>query len=504
MIAVRRSGWLLAGLCGLLLAGCQRGRGGAAQPVVPIGQATQRSLQPADLQADARRAVGERIERRERLYRELWQPGSLWSTLRIEQSELDSGRVSLGRAAELGRDLFQLDFDVAHGLGNGLAKRHSPLAGLRPPPNLRHVHYQDFGGPDATRCVACHYVGGVGGAGAKIDNVFFDGDGRTPTSGLERNPRSLAGAAVLQRLAEEMTSELQAEARRLQKSLAVGQGAPLIAKGINFGIARKIVGGRLDLTAVRTVGVDLVVRPFGWKGTESSLRQMVERSLAQHLGIQSEGLLRRSESRGQLGDGPEGDPDDDGQQREATDGMVSALSLYIASLALPTEEAAELPTYLLTSGRGEALFTRIGCASCHVPELPLHDSVVSLGPTPGSAPRVDLAPLLTPPGRSQRQPTVRLYSDLRRHDLGKRLAETRVDHGVSWQLWLTPPLWGIAASGPYLHDGRAGDIDSAIAAHDGEAAAARANYIGLPEEDAAAVRLFLHSLGRPHNLECKP
>ena len=30
---------------------------------------------------------------------------------------------------------------------------------------------------NATRCVACHHLGGPGGAGFRIDNALLDGDG---------------------------------------------------------------------------------------------------------------------------------------------------------------------------------------------------------------------------------------------------------------------------------------------------------------------------------------
>jgi mono/diheme cytochrome c family protein len=503
-------------LLGLLLAsanGCRGRRLAPVQPVVPIGEASQRSLLPADPYADARRAIGERYERRERMFRELWQPGSLWDRLRIEQADIDSGRLSLTQVAETGKELFTIDFDSAHGLGNGLSRHKSPLAGSRPAPNLRHVQYKQFGGPDATRCAACHHLGGLGGGGFRIDNAFFDGDGLTPASGLERNPRPLLGAAVLQQLAEEMTTELRTQALRLYGSLPPGGSAPLSAKGVQFGKVRRTKTGALDLTAVRGVGMDLVVRPFGWKGSdEITLRGFVERSLQQHLGIQSEGLIRRlrqSEKFGpsvnaQLGEGPPDDPDDDGITREATDGMVTALTLFIASLALPTEASADVPTLLILSGQGEALFDRIGCASCHIKELPLSDTVVSLGPTPQSRPRVDLSPLLISPIRSGRAPGVRLFSDLKRHDMGDGLAEARGDHGLPRNLWMTPPLWGLAASAPYLHDGRAGNIQSAIYAHGGEALPAVKAYDKLSTEEKGAVGLFLLSQGRPHVLEFKP
>ncbi len=506
-----RSARLLLGFLSLMAVGGCRRSAPPAQQVVPMGAVSQRSLTPADAFADARKAIGERYEQRERMFRELWQPGSFFDTLRIEQADIDTGRLPLPRVAEIGRELFTLDFDPAHGLGNGLARHRSPLSGARPAPNLRHVHYKQFGGPDATRCVACHHRGGTGGGGFRIDNAFFDGDGRTPASGLELNPRPLLGAALLQKLGEEMTAELQAEVLRLQRSLPPGGSAPLSAKGVKFGQVRRTRDGQLDLTAVRGVSLDLVVRPFGWKGTETSLRAVVEKSLQQHLGIQSEGLLQKlhhfapaAVRESWLGDGPADDPDDDGVRREATDGMVTALTLFIASLALPTEQSPELPTFLLHSGRGQEIFSRIGCAACHVPELPLRDTVVSLGPTSSSRPRVDLAPLLTIPGRSQRQPGLRLFSDLKRHDLGDGLAEPHPYQGVPRSQWMTPPLWGLGASAPYLHDGRAGDIDTAILAHGGEALTAQQAYKNLSEPDRGALRLFLLSLQRPATLEFKP
>src|SRR5262249_18724086 len=161
-----------------------------------------------------------------------------------------------------------------------------------------------------------------------------------------------------------------------------------------------------------------------------------------------------------LGDGPREDPDADGVVNEASDGMVSAITYYLASLAPPIEAMPEDPSFILRASRGAEVFRELGCAGCHVPELPLRGTIVELGIRPRQL-RVDLAPLLTTPGRKGRQPVVRIYSDLRRHDMGASLAEPRPYHGVSGRLWLTPPLWGVAASAPYMHDGRAASIDDA-------------------------------------------
>ncbi|MGA1274396.1 MAG: di-heme oxidoredictase family protein [Gemmobacter sp.] len=111
-----------------------------------------------------------------------------------------------------------------------------------------------------------------------------------------------------------------------------------------------------------------------------------------------------------------------------------------------------------------ALFAETGCADCHVPQMP--DSAGEM---------------------------VTLYSDLLLHDMGQDLARP---FGAEGALWRTSPL---LALGPYpgrryLHDGRAGDIDGAIRAHGGEAAAAQARYAALPEGARARLIAFLEGL----------
>ena len=483
------------------MSGCSRHAPGV-QPIVPIGDTAARGFTPMDLEREAREAIQDRLMRRERQFRELYEPGSLWNELRVEQRDIDAGRLALPQLANIGRELFLIDFGPAQGLGNGLAALKSPLAGNKPAPNLRHVQGGDFGGPDGTRCAGCHHVGGLGGGGFAIDNTFADGDGERPASGLERQPRALFGAAVLQRLGEEMSAELQAQARDAMRTLKTGESRKLTAKGIAFGTLRKTPSGKLDLLGVRGVSLDLIVRPFGWKGTSASLRQTVISSLQQNLGIQADELVRRSARGGALGNGPAEDPDADGVKHEATEGMVSAMTAFIASLTLPMEDLLLDGTFTMALGKGMQQFASLGCADCHVPELPLNGTVVRLGPTSESQPVVDVAPLLaTAPGQPHR---VRLYSDLRRHNMGDELSETRGYLGIPKQVWLTPPLWGLSATGPYLHDGRAGDIDHAIKAHGGEAEASRKAYASLSMVDGAPLRLFLLTLTRPTKLEFRP
>ena len=67
-------------------------------------------------------------------------------------------------------------------------------------------------------------------------------------------------------------------------------------------------------------------------------------------------------------------------------------------------------------------------------------------------------------------------------------------------VFLTRPLWGLAETAPYLHDGRAPTVHDAIGLHGGEATAARDAYVGLDEKERAPVRVFLTSLAREPKL----
>src|SRR4029078_2651726 len=63
--------------------------------------------------------------------------------------------------------------------------------------------------------------------------------------------------------------------------------------------------------------------------------------------------------------------------------------------------------------------------------------------------------------------TVELWSDFKRHDVGAGLADSKNFNQITPTQFITPPLWGIADSAPYLHDGRAPTLGDAILAHAG-------------------------------------
>jgi CxxC motif-containing protein (DUF1111 family) len=68
---------------------------------------------------------------------------------------------------------------------------------------------------------------------------------------------------------------------------------------------------------------------------------------------------------------------------------------------------------------------------------------------------------------------------------------------VKQQEWRTSPLWGFRDSGPYLHDGRARNLEEAVASHGGEAANSAKRFFKLVPEERLRIQAFLRSLAPP-------
>jgi CxxC motif-containing protein (DUF1111 family) len=114
---------------------------------------------------------------------------------------------------------------------------------------------------------------------------------------------------------------------------------------------------------------------------------------------------------------------------------------------------------------GEAVFLQIGCANCHRPTL-----------------------------QTEEGDEVHPYTDLLLHEIADP-GTPGIEEGVaSPQEFRTPPLWGLAQSAPYFHDGRATTIEQAIESHAAEATDARTRFTTLSPTEREALLTFLSSL----------
>jgi hypothetical protein len=430
------------------------------------------------------------LERAEE-YLEAWEFGEDSEHIFVMQQWIDEGRFDVDRLFQFGDSTFEHEFRRLDGFGHGRR------------PTLTRVHDGAYGALDSFSCAGCHAVGGVNGAGSAAATAFYFGDGDSIASAVVRNPPAVLGLGYVQLLGVEMTGRLQQQrddarlrARASNKPVTI----ELKTKEVSFGSITLSPNGDMDDSDLEGIDSDLVVKPFGWKGHTARLRRFGERAARIHFGIQSHVLAmdhQEDPDPGLYGWGRNWwDPDGDGKQRELEEGTLTALAVYMALLEVPVIIPPHDPSMRERWARGSQLFDRIGCVDCHKRALSLSTQSWLERPDTTDGPGVKLR--LGADGEPPRaHEGVLLFSDLKRHDMGDELADAHVGpDAVERYMFLTRPLWGLAESPPYLHDGRAATIPEAIKAHGGEAATQRAGFEALTPEQQADVHVFLLSLTR--------
>ena len=449
-------------------------------------------------------------------------------------------------AFDRGNALFETIFNALDGVGanvgDGQRFTRVPRADLKGQGEwARHIPSRATG-PNAASCLSCHNTPTDDGAGTAAANVHRDPfhTGRVH-SFIQRNAPHVFGLGAIQRLAEEMTDELQA-IRDGAAAAACQTGKPvtvmLSAKGVNFGkisVRRNGNGNgpcgiKTDTSDLEGVAADLVVRPFQWKGSELSIRTFNRGAAHNELGMQAVELV-----------GDDVDGDGDGVVNELTIGDMTSLALYIAAQVRPTTrtELASLGLVPPISAddaqsinRGALAFQNIRCTACHIPSLTVNnpifsepsrnanyrDKVFPAGQDPVTRGVDPAFPIVFDLTRDQPEnqikdsagnviftmgafrtdtsghAVVELFGDLKRHDMGPELAESIDEVRTGASVFLTRNLWGIGSTAPYLHDGRATTLAEAILFHGGEAAESRAAFLALSTDAQQDLMHFLKNL----------
>ena len=433
----------------------------------------------------------------------------------------------------LGQAIFTTPFNRQDGLGDGPydPTEWPPFAlGHRPTLQNNDTTFLRVNGLDAQSCNECHVIVshatrpptlGIAGVGGVVQQAIirptmidvsdsFDDrmgylaghtpdlpmvpDGVADYNGRFANPPFLFGSGGVELLAKEMTEDLQAT---LAQALVATPGTvlQLTSKGVDFGYVTNVGYQQveLQLEGVGPITPDnnnpapaLVVTPFGRKGENFSVRDFDRGAMQFHFGIQPVELF---------GDD---DDDNDGHIDEVTNAEMSVLHFFGVTNPPPVQGPMNA-----AANHGQALFANIGCADCHRPvmytrskKLPLAFPEVATDPSANVYAYVKLNKV----GFQNAGPgvAVPLFSDLKHHAMGPRLAETfEGDKPVANDEFVTARLWGIADTAPYLHDGRATTLYEAIEQHGGEAQTARDNFIGLSAGDKSDLVAFLKTLHTP-------
>jgi CxxC motif-containing protein (DUF1111 family) len=218
--------------------------------------------------------------------------------------------------------------------------------------------------------------------------------------------------------------------------------------------------------------VDGHVGRFGWKAQTTSLAGFVRAACANELGLgnpsqaQPVSMAKRDYRAPGL---------------DLTDAQCDQLTAFVATLGRPMEEIPESPEVAQIVAAGKKRFDMIGCSDCHKADV---------GPAKG------------------------IYSDLLLHRMGQTLVGGGTygdlppnlpdfDEGGAPQSseWRTAPLWGVADSAPYLHDGRAQTLHEAIALHAGQGQGSADKFKQLKTSEKDELLAFLRTLRAPRTAE---
>jgi CxxC motif-containing protein (DUF1111 family) len=214
---------------------------------------------------------------------------------------------------------------------------------------------------------------------------------------------------------------------------------------------------------------------FGWKGQHASLESFAADAYLNEIGITTPLFPTENTSGGRDVSAYDHvkDPEDDGVD-------VKAFANFMRSTTAPSRGPISA-----TAATGEKVFTRIGCASCHVASIT----------TAPAGTVINGGALVVPPALGSK--IVHPYSDFLLHNVGTGDGipiQPTAEYASTANQIKTPPLWGLRTRNRLMHDGESFTRVEAIQRHGGQAAAVRRLFQLLSASDRAALLAFLDTL----------
>jgi len=418
-------------------------------------------------------------------------------------------------------------------------------------PNDKLSPHGDGLGPlfNAKSCVDCHDQGGIGGSGSNQRNAqmlavvpepgeptarnaksfltrlgtmhpeFVDQQGGYFTGVLLHRHSTLPAYAKAHDLVTtplEETIQSRSRIRRMLKQRGISEISLLPLKlviyqrDLQYALAERnapqLFGAHYIDTQIRESDILAIAQQqkrsnhgvsgrftgrFGWRGQLEDLDIFIKGAAAAELGLQ---VKEMNQSKDPL------QPDYHLQGVDLSAEQAEQLVAYVRSLPRPEQVMPEDPNERSFVNQGSLLFDAIGCAECHVKEVGQLSGVYS------DFLLHDMGPEFEDPIPAMKvRPKVSTAMISMPHYYGiDRLTPVEIrtiEEKNHYKEYRTPPLWGVADSAPYLHDGRATSLRAAIEWHGGEALASRAYFAQLSEQEQVAVLKFLGSLRAPQSAE---
>lgn len=403
---------------------------------------------------------------------------------------------------------------------------------------------------NATSCAACHSQGGVGGSGSEDHNAqmlaivpepgqlnkrtiksflnrlktmhpeFVDSEGRYYTGILLHRYSTTPEYAEVHEKVTTPLDETIASRTRIRRMLnrrGISEVSLLPLKlvihdhDMQYALAERnppqLFGTHLIATMISDAEIEAIARQqmqsnngvsgrftgrFGWRGQLEDLDLFVKGACAAEVGLQ---VQEMNQSKDPL------KPDYQLKGTDLTAEQTNQLVAFVRSLPRPEQVMPGDPNERSYVNQGAVLFDAIGCAECHVRDVGQVEGVFSdfllhdMGsefedPIPAKKVKAtEVTAGMTMPTYYGSEPI--------------RYTETfyTVEEQNHYKEYRTPPLWGVADSAPYLHDGRATTLRAAIEWHGGEALASKSNFARLSEQEQVAILKFLETLKAPQVTE---
>jgi CxxC motif-containing protein (DUF1111 family) len=353
-------------------------------------------------------------------------------------------------------------------------------------------------------CVACHFQGGVGGGGASQHNVVsFE---LLPTKDRPTFKGGLIHAFAVENRFTEKMGTLREMFPVIPGSVRVEGGCqvffhdfdPVRTESVNstalFGagwidrVSGKTIHQLGLRKAITKVGNEIVgefggimpgrprvlpdgrIGKFGWKAQFASLDDFVAAACANEIGLGNPKMAQATPIGHNYPDVP----------ADLDRGQFRDLVAFVDTLSRPIEVTPSDLNEAKLADHGRELFGKVGCASCHTPEI-------------GGL--------------------VGVYTDFLLHRLDDRAgggsgystkSTPQVPLPEAFPLpeeWKTPALWGVADSAPYFHDGASTTLEAAILRHRGDAEPVYESYKHLPADEQRAIVAFLKTLKAPTDVK---
>ena len=214
---------------------------------------------------------------------------------------------------------------------------------------------------------------------------------------------------------------------------------------------------------------------FGWKGQHASLESFAADAYLNEMGVTSPLLPDENTANGRdvAPYDTKPDPEDDGDD-------VKAFANFMRATMVPPRGAI---TATVTAG--EQVFSRIGCATCHVASMVTAPANTSIN---GGA-------MIVPAALGNK--VIHPYSDFLLHDVGTGDGipiQPTAEFAATANRMRTAPLWGLRTRNRMMHDGTALTPEEAVLRHAGQASGVTTRYRALSATEKAQVAAFLNSL----------